>query len=95
MAGPKIYWDAHNYLSMSLCAGPPPDTEEYFDDDDERAEKLGEELIEKCPNTGVCIDWWEDPERFALALEQAAAWLRKVAAAGLTPDMFHIRTDID
>lgn len=97
MSGPRIYWDAHNYLSMGLCIGPAPDEDVYGAADvSEEQEKLYRtELLNKDVDTGYCIDWSEDPEEFAKSLEEAAAWLRKLAVANLTPGKFHIRTDID
>lgn len=103
MSGPRICWDEHNYLSMCLCIGPGPESDDYYDfddEDDERYKKLKEELrskgllVSEDEDEG-CISWSEDPEEFADSLERAARWLRKIAKADLTPDMFHIRTDID
>lgn len=95
MAGPKLYWDAHNYLSMGLCVGPSPDEDNGDEIPEEQDEALRQKLKDLGLDDGFSIDWFIDPEDFAKALEDAAAWLRKLVAAGLDPKEFHIRTDID
>lgn len=101
MNGPKILWDAHNYLAIDLAPGRPYDSDlpELSVDDHNRAELAIKAIAESGVEVSITVPWEDDPMEFANRLNEAGNELKAlclaVAGTGIPFDHFHFRSDID